>query len=136
MELNRDYPVKRLIEISKLESDTVFTGYDELCIRTYTGLGYFVNFRNPVPWSGEESEKPMHVLNKEGLKALDLMILKQARKEYFDMVSQMMDKYHYRSDKDMWNDTVSTETLIHNEFSREVERWNKEHGKEEEIRLI
>lgn len=136
MELNRDYPVKRLIEISRLEADTVFTGCDELCIRTYTDLGYFRSFRNLAPRSGEESEKPMHVLNKEGLKALDLMTLKQARKEYFDMVFQLMDKYHYRSDKDMWKDASSTETLIHKGFSREVERWNKEHGKEEEIGLI
>lgn len=127
MNLKSDFPTKKLIQIARLPADTVFDGVDDLCIRTYASLGYF---HEP------DLLENCHVLNKRGKKALDLMKAKKAREEYFNMISDLVEKYGLRDIKYLWNETVSTETLIYKEFSLQVERWNKEHGEKEKIRIV
>lgn len=135
MKLKLDFAVKRLPEIFAFEWDTEFVGRDALCLRTYQSLGYVDDISEFIN-NYQSPDRKYHIATYDGGKACALIELRRKRREYAESLRRTLSEYGYRSVSDIWRDEMNVESLIRSEFSREVERWNKEHGKEEKIRLI
>lgn len=135
MELKLDFAVKRLPEIFAFEWDTEFVGRDALCLRTYQALGYVDDISESVN-NHQSSDRKYHLATNDGRRARDLIELRRKRREYAESLRHVMLEYGYLSVNDIWREEMDVESLIRSEFSREVERWNKEHGEKEKIRLI